>query len=106
MPAARATAQTGHDVPPLLRDAYPRHAAKMAANAAGVPIETARNWIRGRAVPSADTLLRMADTCDRMAAALERLLDARRAARMDRSRAADGRPVPAAAGSPAGGVTR
>jgi hypothetical protein len=86
-----ATAQKGHDVPPLLREAYPRHTAKRAANAAGVPLETARNWVRGRAVPSADTLLRMADVCERIAHALETRLHARRADRGHGPNAADPR---------------
>lgn len=76
-----ATARNGHDVPNLLRAAYPgQHAAKRAAQAAEVPSETARNWLRGRATPSASTLLRMAARCDRLADALERLLHDRRAA--------------------------
>ena len=65
----------------LLRAAYPRHTAKLAAIAADVPTETSRNWIRGRATPSASTLLRMAARCDRMADALTRMLHDRRAAR-------------------------
>jgi hypothetical protein len=69
----------GHAMPPLLREAYPQHAAKRAAAAADVPIETARTWVRGRAAPSAERLLLMADRCDAMAAALEARLRRRRA---------------------------
>lgn len=65
----------------LLRDAFPRHATKRAAMAADVPVETARSWVKGKFVPSADTLLRMAERDDAMADALERLLHARRLAR-------------------------
>jgi transcriptional regulator with XRE-family HTH domain len=77
-----ATAEKGHDVPTLLREAWPRHTAKQAARAAGVPHETARNWLRGRATPSAETLLRAAAECERLATALERLLHDRRRARL------------------------
>ena len=65
----------------LLRDAYPRHTAKLAARAAGAPLAAAKAWAAGRFVPSADTLLRMADRDDAIADALERLLHERRAAR-------------------------
>lgn len=65
----------------LLRDAFPRHTAKRAARAAGAPLATAKAWAAGRFVPSADTLLRMADRDDAFADALERLLHERRAAR-------------------------
>lgn len=74
-----ASVRNGHDVPNLLRAAYPRHTAKMAASAAQVPPETARNWLRSRATPSASTLLRMASRCERLAAALERTLAERKA---------------------------
>lgn len=73
----RASAPMGHLLPPLIREAYPRHAAKRAARATGAPLETARNWVRGRAAPSAETLLRWADACDAFAAALEGRLHAR-----------------------------
>lgn len=87
-----ATARSGQDVPNLLRAAYPgKHAAKRIATAAEVPPETARNWLRSRATPSASTLLRMAARCDRMAAALESLMHDRRVATL-----AD--PVPPMAG--------
>ena len=62
----------------LLRDAYPRHTAKRAASAADVPLATAKAWACGRFTPSAETLLRMAERCDQIAAALQRRLDARR----------------------------
>lgn len=80
-----ATAPDGHDVPHLLRDAWPRHTVKCAARAADVPVETSRNWLRGRARPLAETLLRMAARDEAMAAALRRRLDDMRA---DRARAA------------------
>lgn len=83
-----ASAEMGQILPPLIREAYPRHAVKRAANAAGVPLETARNWTRGRASPTADALLRWALACEDMAAALQRRLDAARAAQ-----AADRRPA-------------
>lgn len=73
-----ATASKGHDVPALLREAWPRHTAKRAAIAANVPHETARNWLRDRARPLAETLLTMADRDENMAAALARRLDAAR----------------------------
>lgn len=73
-----ATVRSGHVVPNLLRAAYPKHTTKRAATAANVPNETARNWLRGRAVPSASTLLNMAERCDALANALQRLLDDRR----------------------------
>lgn len=76
-----ATTQRGHLVPTLMAEAYPAHRVKRAARAADVPIETARNWWRGRAVPSAETLLRWAARCDAMAAALEARLHAQRTAR-------------------------
>jgi hypothetical protein len=88
-----ATARDGQDVPNLLRAAYAQHVTKRTAIAADVPVETARNWVRGRATPSASTLLRMAARCDRVASALERLLNDRRA-----NRAAD--PVLPMAGGP------
>jgi hypothetical protein len=80
-------------VAPLLRDAWRRHTAKRAAIAAGVSYETARNWVKGRASASAETLLRMAERDEAMAAALMRRLDAHsatRAAAADALRAAAG----------------
>ena len=65
----------------LLAEAYPQHTAKLAARAAGVSHRTAEAWTTGRRSPAADVLLRMAERCDRMAAALQRNLDARRAAK-------------------------
>jgi hypothetical protein len=78
-----ATIGKGQDVPTLIREAWGKHAAKHAARAALVPYETARNWLRARAVPSAATLLAMAERDERMAAALEARLHALRAARRD-----------------------
>jgi transcriptional regulator with XRE-family HTH domain len=69
----------------LLRDAYPANGAKLAARAAGVSHRTAEAWVSGRRDPSASALLRMAETCDRMAAAIERLLHARQVAREART---------------------
>ena len=81
MSAASASAAKGHDVPNLLRAAWGRDTAKRAALAANVPHETARNWLRGRARPLAETLLRMAERDEAMAAALSTRLDALRADR-------------------------
>ena len=69
----------------LIREAYQTDAAKHAARAAGVSHRTTQAWVTGRREPSASTLLRMADQCDRMAAVLERMIDARQAARRARS---------------------
>ena len=69
----------------LIREAYPEHGAKLAARAAGVSHRTAEAWVSGRRDPSASALLRMATTCDKMAAAIERLLHARLAAREART---------------------
>jgi hypothetical protein len=86
---SNATIPAGQMLPALIRDAYPTHTAKRAAIAAGVPHETARNWVRGRAAPSLPFLLRWAAKCDLMASALERQIDdarrARRCAAADRS---------------------
>lgn len=76
-----ATLPKGHDVPALLRDAWRNHTAKRAAQAADVSHETARNWLRGRGRPLAETLLRMAARDEAMAAALARRLDDLRADR-------------------------
>jgi hypothetical protein len=70
-----ASAGKGHLVPSLIRAAYPDHAAKRWARAAAIPVETARNHLRGRATPSAATLLRAAAHCERIANALARLAD-------------------------------
>ena len=74
-----ATTHKGGSIPPLLRDAWPRHTAKRAACAAGVCVETARDWVRGKSRPLAETLLRMAAKDEAMAAALRRRLDDTRA---------------------------
>jgi len=60
----------------ILREAWPRHAAKRAARAAGAPVATAKAWVAGRCIPSAETLLRMAERDERLAAAIRRRLDA------------------------------
>lgn len=73
-----ATTEKGHFLPPLFREAFPRHTVKMVERGANVPHETARNWVRGKAVPSAETLLGWAARCDALADALQRTLDARR----------------------------
>ena len=99
---ASASGFNGHDVPNLLRSAWATHTAKRAARAADVPVETARNWLRGRARPLAETLLRMAERDEQLAEALaRRLADARR------YRAAqDPRPdVPGSGAAPAREVT-
>jgi len=85
-----ASVRNGQIVPAVIRAAYPQHATKRVAAAADVPLETARNYVRGRAEPSLSTMLRMAARCERFAEALERLLNDRRAASL-----AD-RPVPMA----------
>ena len=85
-----ATTRNGQIVPALIRAAYPEHATKRVATAADVPLETARNYVRGRAEPSLSTLLRMAARCEQFAEKLEGLLHDRRAAAL-----AD-RPVPMA----------
>lgn len=82
-----ASAAAGRLLTPIFREAWPRHAAKLAARAAEVPHETARSWIQGRAVPSADRLLRMAARDEALAAALERRLHA---LREDRATALEG----------------
>jgi hypothetical protein len=76
-----ATTQTGGVVPPLLKEAWPRNTSKHAARAAGVAFETARDWVRGRSRPLAETLLEMAARDDAMADALRRRLDDMRADR-------------------------
>ena len=76
-----ATAREGQFLPAVLRAAYPEHTVKRVSAAAGVPHESARNWVRGRSEPSLSVLLRMAARCDRFADALERRLNDRRAAR-------------------------
>lgn len=73
--AGSASAQSGRDVPDLFRAAWRNHTAKRAARAADVPVETARNWLRGRARPLAETLLRMAERDEALADALARRLD-------------------------------
>jgi hypothetical protein len=80
-PAPDASGEIGQDVPTLLRAAWPAHAAKRAARAADVPLETARNWLRGRGRPLAETLLKMAARDADMAGALAARLDALRANR-------------------------
>ena len=94
-----ATSRLGAALTPIFRDAYPRHASKRAAQAAEVPYETARAWVKGYATPSAAVLLRMAARCDDFASALERRLVAAREARaLDRATAAGGGVAPAAVG--------
>lgn len=78
----------------LLRDAYPEHGAKLAARAANVSTRTADAWMTGRREPSASILLRMAERCDRVAARLQGVLDARLAAQeSDRRRGLAGREI-------------
>ncbi len=64
----------------LLRNAYPRHAAKHVARGADVPVDTARAWVTGRKRMCAVALLRLAARCDRFAATMENALDEERAA--------------------------
>lgn len=71
-----ATGQSGRLLPPILHDAYPRHAAKLIARDAGATYETARNWLRGRACPSFEMLARMAQRNDALRASLTKALTA------------------------------
>jgi hypothetical protein len=66
----------------LLHEAYPAHAAKRIAQAADVPLGTAKAWASGRFTPPSSILLKMADRCELIADALERRLHARRRDRM------------------------
>jgi hypothetical protein len=78
----KASAEVGHLVPLLIKAAFPRHSVKLMAAAADVPLETSRNWLRRRSIPSAASLLKAATRCERFAHALGRLardLEARRA---------------------------
>jgi hypothetical protein len=98
-----ATTQTPRirvaDTASILRAAYPAHAAKLAARAADVSARTAEAWVSGRREPAASVLLRMALRCDRMADALQGILDARQAARRDDCGASlDGARTPQASG--------
>jgi hypothetical protein len=76
-----ASVVLGGMLPPLFRQARPKHTAKRAAIAADVPYETARSWLKGRAQPSADRLLRMAAADEALANVLEYRLAAARADR-------------------------
>ena len=89
----------------LLRRAYPRHTAKLAARAAGTTPDTARAWVSGRKAPSADVLLRMADACDRFADALEARLHDRRRARLYGQDHTGAGAVPPVAGPQEGALT-
>jgi len=95
-----ATTQTPRirvaDTASILRAAYPAHGAKLAARAAGVAYETARDWMRGRSIPSAATLLLMADRDEALAAALARRLAA---ARGDRAATGPGQGAAVAGGT-------
>lgn len=66
----------------IFSEAYPLHTAKRIAQAADVPLGTAKAWACGRYAPPCSILLKMADRCDRIADALERRLHARRCDRM------------------------
>jgi hypothetical protein len=77
----------------ILRQAYPRHGAKLLASAADCTPRAGRAyWSGERAIP-ASLLLRAAARCDRLAAALEEHLHARRLARLDRATTARARGV-------------
>jgi hypothetical protein len=79
------SAVAGRIIPHFFREVYGnQHLAKHVARAADCPYETARGWVKGRTSPSAATLLRMADNCDRLAAALERRISERHAAAASR----------------------
>lgn len=66
------------DLAELMRRAWPKHAAKHAATAAGCSVRTAQDWIQRRTCPSADTLLRMAAKNQQLARELARRLETRR----------------------------
>ena len=109
-----ATVQTGLFLPPILREAYPRPAAKRIARDAGCSEETARNWLRGRCEPGLSFIDRMAARNTRLRAALIEELSrhdaaAARAGAAGTPRVAAGEMVGAAGelgGDPAGEVTR
>lgn len=58
----------------LMRAAWPRHTAKLAARAAAAPVATAKRWVTDKATPSATTMLRMARECERLRGELLREL--------------------------------
>lgn len=58
----------------LLHAVWPRHTAKLAAQASGSPWETARGWAKRRFKPDADTLLRMVQESRELRAELIRRL--------------------------------
>lgn len=72
------SSDNGASILALFHEAYPLHAAKRIAQAADVPLGTAKAWASGRFTPPSSVLLKMADRCDRIADALERRLHARR----------------------------
>jgi transcriptional regulator with XRE-family HTH domain len=106
--------QPGLFLPPILREAYARPAAKRIAIDAGCSVETARNWLRGRCEPGLSFIDRMAARNIRLRAALIQELSrhdaaAARAGAAGTPRAAQGGMVGAAGdmGGPAAGeVTR
>ena len=101
------SAVAGRIIPHFFREVYGnQHLAKHVARAADCPYETARAWVKGRTSPSAATLLRMADNCDRLAAALERRIVQRHAAAASRQTAATAGEGPAADGTAPSEVTR
>lgn len=68
----------GASIHAILCRAFPRDRAKHLARAADAPLGTARAWASGRFIPSAETLMRMAERDERLADALmARLVDAR-----------------------------
>lgn len=74
----------------ILAHAYPRHAPKRLAIAADISVRRARSYTTGERLMPAALLLRAAERCDALAAALEKHLNDRRAARTARTTAARG----------------
>ena len=95
---ARDTRMCGFSFAELLREVYPTHTAKRAAAAADASHRTSEAWVSGRREPSISVFLRMANRCDRMADALQRVLDARQAADARNTRAQVNRTQPAEQG--------
>ena len=103
-----ATVQMGQVSTALLREAWPRHAAKRLARALGIPFDTARNYVAGRSRLTAEALLEAAARDAALLAALETRLHALRTAHLAATpdlagpRPADAaRLVAASAGGPA-----
>jgi len=61
-----ATRMRGFSLVELMRRAWPKHAAKRAAQAARVSHRTAEKWVSGERTPPADKLLMMMSECERL----------------------------------------